>query len=108
MSDKDRPSSEEIAFRGLANFRQPTEAEIQRGIDAAMADVIRRDARHNPNALDPPARVQVVGAPTVVDADSPRQRGWVDPKPLEPPPGQDVIERLVNAALPHGPESKAK
>ena len=30
--------------------------------------------------------------------------GYVDPRPLGPPPGIDLIDRAVNAALPHGPE----
>jgi len=30
--------------------------------------------------------------------------GWADPRPLSPPPGIDLIDRAVNAALPHGPE----
>ena len=30
--------------------------------------------------------------------------GYVDPRPLSPPPGIDLIDRAVNAALPHGPE----
>jgi hypothetical protein len=36
-----------------------------------------------------------------------RGTGWVDPGPLANPPGQEVIERLTNAMLPHGKESKA-
>jgi hypothetical protein len=30
--------------------------------------------------------------------------GWVDPRPLRPPDGIGLIDRAVNAALPHGPE----
>jgi len=30
--------------------------------------------------------------------------GWVDAAPIGPPPGIDLIDRAVNAALPHGPE----
>jgi hypothetical protein len=30
--------------------------------------------------------------------------GWVDPRPLGPQPGIDLIDKGVNAALPHGPE----
>jgi hypothetical protein len=29
--------------------------------------------------------------------------GWADPRPLGPQPGIDLIDRGVNAALPHGP-----
>src|SRR6516165_3227942 len=30
--------------------------------------------------------------------------GWRDATPIGPPPGIDLIDRAVNAALPHGPE----
>jgi hypothetical protein len=30
--------------------------------------------------------------------------GWRDATPISPPPGIDLIDRAVNAALPHGPE----
>jgi hypothetical protein len=30
--------------------------------------------------------------------------GWIDPRPLGPQPGIDLIDKGVNAALPHGPE----
>jgi hypothetical protein len=106
--DEDRISGEEIAFRGMTNYRPPTDAEVQAGIDATMRAIINKGARHNPNALAPPAAVRVEGAPRVVDGETRQGRGWVDPGPLELPPGQDAIERLVNAALPHGPGSKAK
>jgi hypothetical protein len=41
----------------------------------------------------------------VVDGPEPvvRRSGWAEPRPLAPPPGQDAIGRLVNAALPHVP-----
>jgi hypothetical protein len=77
---------------------------IQAGIDATMRDVIANRARPLPSS----PTVTVVGAPRVVTAgDPPRGTGWVDPRPLAPPPGQEAIERLVNAVLPHGPKSKA-
>jgi hypothetical protein len=68
----------------------------QASIDDAMAGV-RADARRsNPNAVQG------------VAAAGPKGTGWVDPRKLESPPGQDAIERLVRDALPHGPKSKAK
>ena len=36
------------------------------------------------------------------------KNGWADEVPLRLTPGQDVIERLVNAELPHGPEHGRK
>ncbi len=65
---------------------------IQRGIDATMRDVIR-DRGYNPHHFG-----------SMADTPGPQPgSGWQDEKPLESPPGQDIIERLVNEALPHGP-----
>jgi hypothetical protein len=93
--------------RALSQEMQPTKADrrIQAGIDATMREVVRYDARHNPDALSPPVNVRPVGAEPVVTAGS--RNGWADEVPLRLPPGQDVIERLVNATLPHGKDSKA-
>ena len=104
-NENDRPGSEEIALTRMFRSRGPTAEElaIQAGISATMRDVITRDARHNPNALSPPVNVTPVGAQRVEAVD-----GWAEEKPLRLPPGQDVIERLVNAELPHGPEHGAK
>lgn len=101
----DRVTSEEIAFMNMFRSAGPTAEElaIQAGISATMADVITRDARHNPNALSPPVNVSLVGAQRVEAVN-----GWAEEKPLRLPPGQDVIERLVNAELPHGPEHGRK
>ena len=91
---------------GRAAARQPTAEEIQRGIMKTMQEVVSRDARHNPNKLDAPATVKVANAPEVVTAGEPKRgSGWEEEKPLAAPPGQDAIERLVNAALPHGAAS---
>jgi len=96
------------AILRLANFRQPTDDEIQRGIDATMRDVVFRDARSNPNAMGTSALVTPAGAARVVSGPVgpgetngvPNNWGWQAPAPLAPRPGQDIIERMVNAALP--------
>ncbi len=74
-------------------------ARIQRGIDATMRDVVRRDARHNPQAVGNPQRVAPAGASQVVDTPTPQGvgSGWAPFRPLESPPGQDAIERIANA-----------
>jgi hypothetical protein len=78
-------------------------ARIQAGIDATMREVIKT-ASYNPNALSPPVKTTPLGA---VPAVEPRSRnGWADEVPLRSPPGQGVIERMVDAALPHGPAWK--
>jgi hypothetical protein len=38
------------------------------------------------------------------DAAPVNKTGWRDATPIGPPPGIDLIDRAVNAALPHGPE----
>jgi hypothetical protein len=76
---------------------------IQAGIDAVMRDIIA-DPRKDPTAMPPSERVTVVGAPQVTTAFEPEiGRGWQRERPITCPPGQDAIERLVNAALPPGP-----
>ena len=78
------------------------EARIQYEISRVMADVIRHDARHNPNALSPPATATPVGAQRVDAVD-----GWQEGKPLRLPSGQDEIKRLVDTFQPHGKDSGA-
>ena len=108
MSDDSTAFGIMAVARAMSQQMQPTEEErrIQAGIDATMRDVITHDARHNPNALSPPVTVRPIGAEPVVTAGS--KNGWADEVPLRLTPGQDVIERLVNAELPHGPEHGRK
>jgi hypothetical protein len=98
----DRPSSEEIAFRGLTNYRQPTDRDIQAGIDASMRQVVRHDTR---NVHDRPPLTPSEGKPMGTAGSV---NGWRDAAPLAPPPGVQMIDELVQRMLPHGPESKAK
>ena len=99
-------SSEEYAFRGLLNYVAPTDEEIQRDILRNMAGVIK-DARSNPNALNAPVKVAPANAQRVEAVDGSRN-GWREQQKTTLPPGQDIIEGLVNSLLPHGPNSKAK
>jgi hypothetical protein len=93
---------------GALTTRGPTPEEIQAGIDQTMREIIRKDAHHNPNALEPVQNVRVAGSPVVVDADRVGKKGWATERPLELPPGQDVIERLCDQLLPHGPAFRKK
>jgi hypothetical protein len=53
------------------------------------------------SAAPPSARVTVVGAPKVVTAEElmakPKPGGWSEPLPLKPPPGTELVDRLVDA-----------
>jgi hypothetical protein len=82
-------------------------ARIQRGISETMGKII--SDRYNPaNSLPPSPTVRVEGATEVKTAFDPGGgRGWAEPRPITSPPGQEAIERLVNAALPHGPQFKS-
>ena len=98
MSNNDDRRHEGIGFRGLTNYHQPTEREIQAGIDAAMRDAVRRDTQdvHQPASLATPTterRVGTMGA----------ENGWVEPKPLGLPPGVAIIDQLCDVMLPHAP-----
>jgi hypothetical protein len=107
-------STGDIAVSRLGfGLAQPTAGEaedaarIQRGIDQAMSAVIA-GARYNPERIDPPPKVGVVGAVPLSSGEPlVRGTGWAAERPLALPPGQDAIERLTNALLPHGPGSKA-
>jgi hypothetical protein len=70
-------------------------ASIQRGIDSAMADVIRTRSYNPTNPWPAP------------EEEKKRGTGWVDPAPLEPNPMIKRIDALVNSELPHGKDSKA-
>ena len=45
------------------------------------------------------ANVRVVDAPVVKTVNEPAAKpsGWVDPLPLKPPPGTELVDRLVDA-----------
>lgn len=98
-------TTEARAIANLANFKLPTEDDIQRGIDAAMADVTRRDARHNPNSFRHPGEGSVVPAgaskvvgPGVSSEGVPNNYGWTPEMPFQPvggATGLSAIERLT-------------
>jgi hypothetical protein len=86
MSENDKPiGTAEAGYIavGRAASRQPTEAEIQRGIDSAMRGVIA-DRWTNPNALRAPDKVGVANAVQIADdAPKPANRsGWQEDRPL--------------------------
>ena len=93
-------TSDAIALARLASalMRRPTAEEraIQAGIDATMREVIRHDAKHNPNAHALPERPGQPGT------------GWVDALPLGPVMSESDRrwqEQMLDRVLPHGPES---
>jgi hypothetical protein len=93
-----RPTTTELAMgrAGMsAEAMRPMVAVVN---DATMRDIARRGGIAPLKALgaEPPARQ--------------RGSGWQNPSPLDVPGGarsQDLIERGVNAALPHGPGNPA-
>jgi hypothetical protein len=71
-------------------------------LDNATVQGIIRDNRNAPTGpTGAIPRSEKVSDP---DAGAANTTGWVDPRPLGPQPGIDLIDRGVNAALPHGPE----
>jgi hypothetical protein len=95
-ADDDR-RFEGAAFRGLANYQQPTDSQIQAGISEALRGAVR-DAGHNvhsPSSVAaPPGRVRGTGG---------GENGWVEPAPLGLPSGIELIDRLCDQLLPHAP-----
>lgn len=113
-------STEDTAMARLSfGLAQPTAGEaadrarVQQDIDRTMGEVIAT-ASYCPVKRDPMPTVRVAGAGRVSDGvplAMPQYNpggGWAGPRPIELPPGQDIIERMVNAALPHGPKPKAE
>jgi hypothetical protein len=105
-------STEEIAILNMARvnpaeLREQLRKQLE--IMQAMQGVVADARRSNPNAYGPPNKAIPAGAPMVVEAGEtrPRGTGWRDPIPFQQPPGQDIIKRLVNTALPHSKNSKA-
>jgi hypothetical protein len=71
------------------------------GVTAADCADLRQQARR------PSGRPGMIPAqPTSSNRDMPdsNKSGWRDATPIGPPPGIELIDRAVNAALPHGPE----
>jgi hypothetical protein len=104
MSDD---STQARAIARLAHFKPPTDDEVQRGIDAAMADVVRSSG-YNPNAFRHPGDGSVIpaGASKVVgpigpgvSADGrPNNYGWTPEAPYTPVGGATglaAIERMT-------------
>jgi hypothetical protein len=108
MSDAEwRDQMHQLAERrmGLAsNFH----IDDLRAMEAAcptpmMKDIALRDAR----APQGPSSAGVIPSSQQVSnvrAGGSTTPGYVDPRPLGPQPGIDLIDRGVNAALRHGPE----
>jgi hypothetical protein len=70
-----------------------------------MRDVVADSRRSAPNDR----RGVLPSTPTASQpASGPAGSGWRDQAPLTLPPGQALIERMVNAALPHGPGHRRK
>jgi hypothetical protein len=100
--------SDAIPLARLGNFRFATEEQIQRGIDAAMRDVISHDAKWNPNRVTRDGIVSVAGVGVVSNgvalAPQPNEPGpgnnwgWQSDAPKGPPGGataQRLIERMT-------------
>jgi hypothetical protein len=106
--------SDAIPLARLGNFRFATEEQIQRGIDAAMRDVISHDAKWNPNQVTREGLVTPVGAGVVSNGVAlapqenvpgetngvPNNWGYQADAPKGPPGGvtaQRLIERMTPA-----------
>jgi hypothetical protein len=91
-----------IAERRMSMATPPSVARyFADGVTAADCADINR-ASHAPTGPSSqgiiPSSQQLTGVRTGATP------GWVDPRPLGPQPGIDLIDKGVNAALPHGPE----
>jgi len=100
---KGQVSPEELAFRGLSNYRAPTEQEVQAGISNAMRGAVR-EAGHNVHSPSSPAATPAASTDNGrVVGTAGSTNGWVEPKPLGLPSGIELIDRLCDQLLPHAP-----
>jgi hypothetical protein len=109
--------SEDVAFARLAAIGpSPAEkarlAEINRGIDASMAETIR-ESGYNPNQLSRNFAVTPSGAgkdhvPGTWEPPAGPPAGWSEPTPMVTPESRstdEAIKRLADHFAPHAPES---
>jgi hypothetical protein len=71
------------------------------GVTAADCADLRQQA-HRPTGR--PGMIPTNPQTSVGSGEPVNKSGWRDATPIGPPPGIDLIDRAVNAALPHGPE----
>lgn len=86
--------------RRMAMATPPSVIRDWNVLDDNLLKGVRGDARAPTGR---PGMIPSSHQPTDVRAPS-STPGWVEPTPLGPQPGIDLIDRGVNAALPHGPE----
>jgi hypothetical protein len=103
-------TTEEVALERLAAIgptpaERARNAEIQRGIAATMADVVRERA-YNPNQLTPNVVVRPAGAGPAREVGVPvRTPGWSEPTPLASPATDEAIRRIADHFAPHAAAS---
>jgi hypothetical protein len=87
-------------FNSLADRRETAEERaIQLGIQRTMVETLR-------SPPDNFGRDQAQSPPSSGGGGEPPRNGtgWVDARPIESPPGQRLIEKLVNQMAPPSPE----
>jgi hypothetical protein len=98
--------TEDIAFDRLGQIdtlaNRLERQRLDHELAAVMKDVVADSRRSSPTERRGVLPERPAAAP------APAGTGWREPPPLRLPPGQDLIERMVNAALPHGPGHRRK
>jgi hypothetical protein len=84
----------------LANMGDITQNDKDVALEIAVQGLVADARRSSP--IDRPGVLPPTSAP------APGGYGWRSEIPLSLPPGQDLIERMVNAALPPGPGHRRK
>jgi len=97
---KPEPYQQYDPTAGMCMPPSATQAMVAAEPRGFMAGVVRdnRNAPTSPTGMIPASQS---GGGVREKSSTP---GYVDPRPLGPQPGIDLIDRGVNAALPHGPE----
>lgn len=106
--ENERMSTSDIGLSRLGQItgERLSDAELQRGIDRTLREITARP--YNPQALDPPEKVKVAVAPTVVEAgEKAAEPGWYEPKKLGEGSSytDQLVKKLTDELLPHEPGS---
>jgi hypothetical protein len=101
-----RDQMHQLAEKRMANATPPSVRQyFANQDDRLVKEIALRDARAptGPSSQGVIPSTQQLSNVHTGGSASPTP-GYVEPRPLGPQPGIDLIDRAVNAALPHGPE----
>jgi hypothetical protein len=83
-----------VLFRALIDAEREEQKAKHRALGLDASDLRAFSNIHRAQRGD---KVTLPTAPVAKAADEPRGSGWIDPQPLKPPPGIEIIDRMIDA-----------